>query len=67
MYKSDARVREKAGYPTLAKALEARSSLARKRGKRFKNLRPYQSRGRWFLTKMAKSMVQKFYLGEDDE
>ena len=66
MYRSDARVREKAGYPTLAKALAARSSLAKKRGKRFKSLRPYQSRGRWFLTKMAKSEVQKFYL-EDEE
>jgi len=66
MYKSDARVREKAGYPTLAQALAARSSLARKRGKRFKSLRPYHSGGRWFLTKMAKSEVQKFYLGDEE-
>ena len=64
MYKSDARVREKSGYRSLAEALAARSSLARKRGKRFKTLRPYSSGGRWFLTKMAKSAVQKFYMGD---
>jgi hypothetical protein len=40
MYNSEKRVREKDGYNSLGEALAARSSLARKRGKRFKTLRP---------------------------
>lgn len=64
MYKSDARVREKSGYGTLAEALAARSSIARKRGGRFKNLRPYTSGGRWYLTKMSKGQMRSFNLEE---
>jgi hypothetical protein len=61
MYNSEKRVREKDGYDSLGEALAARSSLARKRGKRFKTLRPYQVNGRWFLTKMGKGQAKQYF------
>jgi hypothetical protein len=54
------RAKAKIHYPTLAEALQARSSMARKRGRRCKRLRPYQVRGEWFLTKMTKGQVRSF-------
>lgn len=61
MYNSEKRVREKDGYDSLGEALAARSSIARKRGKRFKNLRPYQVNGRWYLTKMGKGQAKTYF------
>jgi hypothetical protein len=60
MYNSENRVREKDGYDSLSEALAARSSIARKRGKRFKSLRPYQENGRWYLTKMGKGQAKQY-------
>lgn len=59
-YWSAIRSKPKTEYSTLAEALAARSSLARKRGKRFKRLRPYKSAGSWFLTKMRKGQVRDY-------
>jgi len=49
---------DKIAYPTLGKALDARSHIVRKRGDRFRRLRPYRHRGSWFLTKMTKGQFQ---------
>ncbi len=49
---------DKIAYPTLGKALDARSHIVRKRGDRFRRLRPYRHRGFWFLTKMTKDQFQ---------
>jgi hypothetical protein len=54
------RAKEKVPYKTLAEALTARSSLTRKRGARFRHLRPYKIHGVWFLTKMSKGQVRHF-------
>jgi len=55
-----ARPKAKIHYATLADALRARSSMARKRGRRCKRLRPYKVQGEWFLTKMTKGQVHSF-------
>jgi len=60
MYQSDNRQRAKSGYPTLAEALAARTSISRKKGKRFRALRPYQYEGRWYLTKFSRTQ-QEFH------
>jgi hypothetical protein len=53
------REKDKIEYPTLVKALAARSSMARKRGKRHKRLRPYKvGPSSWCLTKMRKGQVR---------
>ena len=53
------RAKDKIEYPTLVKALAARSSMARKRGKRHKRLRPYKvGPSSWCLTKMRKGQVR---------
>lgn len=54
------REKDKIEYRSLAKALAARSSMARKRGKRHKRLRPYRVGPSWFLTKMSKGQVRHF-------
>ena len=55
------REKDKIEYPTLVKALAARSSMARKRGKRHKRLRPYKvGPSSWCLTKMRKGQVRNF-------
>ena len=54
------REKDKIEYPTLVKALAARSSMARKRGKRHKRLRPYRVGSSWLLTKMSKGQVRNF-------
>ena len=54
------REKDKIEYRSLAKALAARSSMARKRGKRFRRLRPYKIGSSWLLTKMSKGQVRNF-------
>lgn len=55
------REKDKIEYPSLVKALAARSSMARKRGKRHKRLRPYKvGPSSWCLTKMRKGQVRNF-------
>ncbi|MEY4298852.1 MAG: hypothetical protein RIR25_88 [Verrucomicrobiota bacterium] len=57
------REKDKIEYRTLAKALAARSRMTRKRGARFRHLRPYKIHGVWFLTKMSKGQVRQFAAG----
>jgi hypothetical protein len=54
------REKDKIEYPTLVKALAAQSSMARKRGKRHKRLRPYRVGSSWLLTKMSKGQARNF-------
>lgn len=54
------RAKSKAEYPTLVAALAARSRMARKRGKRFRRLRPYRIGSSWLLTSMSKGQVRNF-------
>jgi hypothetical protein len=57
---ASSREKSKTEYTTLAQALAARSSMARKRGKRHKRLRPYKVGPSWFLTKMRKGQARSF-------
>lgn len=57
---ASSREKSKIEYSTLAEALAARSSMARKRGKRFRRLRPYRVGSSWLLTKMTKGQVRNF-------
>jgi hypothetical protein len=54
------RPKPKVEYTTLAEALAARSSMARKRGKRHKRLPLYKVGPSWFLTKMRKGQARSF-------
>jgi hypothetical protein len=60
MYNPNNRVHEKAAFTTLAEALHARSSMARRRGKRWRRLRPYQVNSSWYLTKMTKGQQEEY-------
>ncbi len=57
---ASSREKSKVEYPTLVAALAARSRLARKRGERFRHLRPYRVGSSWLLTKMTKGQVRNF-------
>jgi SLT domain-containing protein len=60
MFYNSTRLGEKMAFETLAQALHARSSMARRRGRRLRRLRAYQNNGSWYLTKMTRGQQEDF-------